>query len=201
MIIVYSISEIFFQYKPLNCAHWTFESFSFTCNTMQQQTTAMRFTIKLNLNPSFIANSDSQLWNPDRGVAMGCGIGFHKINLPTKLKTEIMHIDLESEIWSGTILYNLMLQRNPELKSTYSQWLYWANFCSTPTQINEIPKPLVRTVKRDSTWSRPQNTFSQAVLKKNACCFSGKCPSPGLKHDQSLAPNAPTLSFTPLCLL
>lgn len=169
----------------------------------------MRFTVKLNFNPSFIANSDSQILDPDRGVVMGSSIGFCKINLPTELITEITHTDLEPEIWSGAILYNLLLQRNPELWSTYSQWLYWANFCSTPTQINEIPKPLVRTVKRDSTWSRPQNAFSQVVLKKNACCFSGKCPSPGLKHDQSLLEtmcmkwiqNALTGSPTPLGLL
>ena len=100
--------------------------------------------------------------------------------VPHKLVMESTHT-LTLNLKYVVIHHDLLLQRIPELNySTYSQWLYWADSCCTPTQINEIPKSLVRTVKRDSTWSRPQHTHSQAFLKEN--CFSGKCPSLGLTH-------------------
>ncbi len=108
---------------------------------------------------------------------MGCCNGFHKINVHT------ITWNLRYEVEQSFLIYFVL--RNPELNSTYSQCLYWANFCNTPTQINEIPKPLVRTVQRDSTWSRTQKTYSQAFLKENVCCFSGKCPSARRAHDQS----------------
>lgn len=74
---------------------------------------------------------------------------------------------------------------DPEILSA-KYCTHWAEFCCTPTQINEIPKPLVRSVKRDSTWSRVQNTHGQTFLSEKAGWFSGKCPSPALTHVQSI---------------
>lgn len=74
---------------------------------------------------------------------------------------------------------------DPEILSA-KYCTHWAEFCCTPTQINEIPKPLVRSAKRDSTWSRVQNTHGQTFLSEKAGWFAGKCPNPALTHVQSI---------------